>query len=70
MSHLPVKKEVVVKKEEADGSSSPAMSSSNGKSSSDQGWQDIPLKCCTKEDIKDIRYHIMKFQSKQNVGYH
>mmetsp|Transcript_6857 Transcript_6857/g.6789 ORF Transcript_6857/g.6789 Transcript_6857/m.6789 type:complete len:603 (+) Transcript_6857:2243-4051(+) len=67
MSHLPVKKEVTVKKEEADGKSLPATTSSNGKSSSDQGWQDIPLKCCTKEDIKDIRYHIMKFQSKQNV---
>ena len=34
----------------------------------DDGWQDIPLKCCTKEDMKGIRYHIMKLQSKHNVN--
>ncbi|CAH2355707.1 transcription initiation factor IIF subunit alpha [[Candida] railenensis] len=34
---------------------------------SDQGWQDIPLKACTEEEVKDIRYHILKFQTKQNV---
>lgn len=67
MSQLPVKKEVTVKKEAEDGNSLPPNSASNGKSTSDQGWQDIPLKCCTKEEVKDIRYHIMKFQSKQNV---
>lgn len=32
------------------------------------GWQDIPLKSCTQEDIKDIRFHIMKFATKQDVN--
>jgi transcription initiation factor TFIIF subunit alpha len=33
----------------------------------EQGWQDIPLKCCTAAEVKDVRHHIIKFQSKQNV---
>ena len=31
------------------------------------GWQEIPLKCCTKEETNDIRFHMMKFQSTKNV---
>lgn len=30
-------------------------------------WQDIPLKCCTKAELDDIRYHILRFQTKQDV---
>lgn len=68
MSQLPIKKEVSVKKELTDGNLTRPASTSNGSTnSSTEGWQDIPLKCCTKEEVKDIRYHIMKFQSKQNV---
>lgn len=53
MSASPVKKEGPVKSE----SSLP-----------NDGWQEIPLRCCTIEDVKDARYHIMKFQSKQDVN--
>ncbi|CAI5759321.1 unnamed protein product [Candida verbasci] len=34
-------------------------------SSSD--WQTIPLKSCSPEDINDIRFHIMKFVTRNNV---
>lgn len=36
-------------------------------SQANDGWQEIPLKCCTTDDVRDARYHIMKFQSKQDV---
>jgi transcription initiation factor TFIIF subunit alpha len=66
MSQSPVKKEVSVKLE---SENIPLSSQSAGESfkSADQGWQDIPLKSCTKEEIEDIRFHIMKFQSAKEV---
>ena len=36
--------------------------------SKQQEWQTIPLKSCTEEDVKDIRFHIMKFATKQDVN--
>lgn len=30
-------------------------------------WQEIPLKACTLKELEDTRYHILKFQSKQDV---
>lgn len=33
----------------------------------DKGWQDIPLKCCTQKELDDIRYHILRFHTKQDV---
>lgn len=59
-----------------DTSSSPGFGSPTGPSSSpgltptpsvDQGWQDIPLKCYSEQDIKDRRYHIAKFTNRNNV---
>lgn len=32
------------------------------------GWQEIPLKCCTAEEVKDAHYHVMKFQSKHDIN--
>ncbi|EGV63434.1 Rap30/74 interaction domain-containing protein [Yamadazyma tenuis ATCC 10573] len=46
--------------------SSSSSSSPNGKNP-DQGWQDIPLKCYSEEDIKDKRHHIVRFTNKNNV---
>ncbi|CAK7894034.1 transcription initiation factor IIF subunit alpha [[Candida] anglica] len=71
MSQPPVKTEPTVKAEPRDGipASSGITPNNNSKQSAaaDQGWQDIPLKCCTPEEVQDIRYHILKFQAKQNV---
>lgn len=67
----PIKSEPVVKTEPGTeripsaSAAAPAIASS--RYSADQGWQDIPLKACTEEEIQDIRYHILKFQTKQNV---
>ncbi|KAL6451954.1 TFG1 Transcription initiation factor IIF subunit alpha [Candida maltosa Xu316] len=52
-----VKKEVVVKKEKSNTSSP----------TKQQEWQTIPLKSCTQEEINDVRFHIMKFATKQDV---
>ncbi|CUM62988.1 uncharacterized protein PRCAT00000549001 [Priceomyces carsonii] len=66
MSQAPVKKEVAVKHENSD--SVPLDPSiGNDKYSSDDGWQEIPLKRCTNEELNDVRYHIMRFQAKQDV---
>lgn len=59
MSQSPVKKEVSVKVE---SENIPLT-----ETKADLGWQDIPLKSCTKEEIEDIRFHIMKFQSSKDV---
>ncbi|ODV80492.1 Rap30/74 interaction domain-containing protein [Suhomyces tanzawaensis NRRL Y-17324] len=69
MSLSPAKKEIKVKSE-AETTPLTSQSSSNSTpkpSSSSDGWQDIPLKSCTKEEVSDIRYHIMKFQSTRDV---
>lgn len=66
-----LKKEVILKKEE----SSPTPSSSTASPSKPKPkpqqkeleWQTIPLKSCTKEEVEDIRFHIMKFATKQDV---
>ncbi|KAK6871973.1 Transcription initiation factor IIF subunit alpha [Candida tropicalis] len=66
-----LKKEVILKKEE----SSPTPSSSTASPSKpkpkpqqkESEWQTIPLKSCTKEEVDDIRFHIMKFATKQDV---
>ena len=58
-SDFPIKKEVTVKKEDGSTPTSP---------SKQQEWQTIPLKSCTEEDVKDIRFHIMKFATKQDVN--
>lgn len=59
---------VLVKKEPSVGSGETITPTpKNGAKSSDQGWQDIPLKCYTDEDIKDKRYHIARFTNKNNV---
>jgi len=66
-----LKKEVILKKEE----SSPTPSSSTASPSKPKPkpqqkeleWQTIPLKSCTKEEVDDIRFHIMKFATKQDV---
>lgn len=47
--------------------SNTASSGTSSKYSAADGWQDIPLKCCTKEETEDIRYHLMRFLTKQNV---
>lgn len=55
-----------IKKEQSpmkDGSFTPPISGDNN----DQGWQEIPLKGYTEDDIKDKRYHIARFNSKQNI---
>ena len=49
-------------------SASPVKKEGPVKSESNDGWQEIPLRCCTIEDVKDARFHIMKFQSKQDVN--
>lgn len=83
MNQLPVKKEVSVKTEPSDsidqpstigsavnsrpGSSTGSKSTPNGVNAKDQEWQDIPLKCCTKEELEDTRYHMLRFQTKQDV---
>lgn len=56
-----IKKEVTVKKEDGSGSAPTSPSKQ-------QEWQTIPLKSCTEEDVKDIRFHIMKFATKQDVN--
>lgn len=66
MNNSPVKKEASVKEEPSDSVNQTATPNVTVKSE-EQGWQDIPLKCCTKEEVEDTRYHILKFQSKQNV---
>ena len=58
-SDFPIKREVTVKKEDGSTPTSP---------SKQQEWQTIPLKSCTEEDVKDIRFHIMKFATKQDVN--
>ncbi|KAI5970008.1 TFG1 [Candida margitis] len=61
-----IKKEVTVKNEntsnalDKNGSSSPSPSKS-------EEWQTIPLKSCGPEEIEDIRVHLMKFATKQDV---
>lgn len=54
------------------GSSSVANPNSNGagkavNNSKDKGWQDIALKCCSQKELDDVRYHILKFHTKQDV---
>ncbi|KAG2734981.1 hypothetical protein G9P44_001195 [Scheffersomyces stipitis] len=73
MSQSPVKKEpIVVKKEEDTGLRTESEISTSGSakagSSSESGWQEIPLKSCTTDEVKDIRFHIMRFQNKQDVN--
>lgn len=48
-------------------SETPKSSASSNSSSALSGWQDIPLKACTKEEVDDVRFHIMKFQSTRDV---
>ena len=59
-----VKKEVTVKNE--NGNSSPAKNGSPSPAKSEE-WQTIPLKSCGPEEIEDIRVHLMKFGTKQDV---
>lgn len=76
----PEKSPVTVKKEPSTNGGdalTPSSSSSYGSGSggnknglgktTDQGWQDIPLKCYSEDDIKDRRYHIARFTNKNNV---
>lgn len=56
MSQSPIKKEVTVKLEAQDSLAS-----------TKDEWQEIPLKCCNQNELDDVRYHIMRFQSKQDV---
>lgn len=76
MNQSPIKKEVSVKKEPNDliqpasgtgNSSYTTTSNSNIQASPDEEWQEIPLKCCTKEETEGIRFHMMKFQSTRDV---
>ncbi|KAK6464236.1 hypothetical protein DFJ63DRAFT_317579 [Scheffersomyces coipomensis] len=72
MSQPQVKVESKVKEENEDNGLSSATSTTttkvnDTKSNSDDGWQEIPLKSCNKEELNDIRFHIMKFQTKQDV---
>ncbi|KAK6200152.1 uncharacterized protein RJT21DRAFT_114581 [Scheffersomyces amazonensis] len=73
MSQPQVKKEVSVKKEGEGNNlndvvaSKGTSKSSTPSSSTDEGWQEIPLKSCNQQELDDIRFHIMKFQTKQDV---
>lgn len=66
MNLLPVKKETNIKKEDSDNILLDNSAYKNERNTSQDGWQEIPLKC-TGDDIQDIRCHIMKFHSKQDV---
>lgn len=59
-----VKKEVTVKNESTGNSLAKNGSPSPSKS---EEWQTIPLKSCGPEEIEDVRVHLMKFATKQDV---
>lgn len=69
MNQSPIKKEVSVKSEPNDFVN--LESGLNGTSTQvappAEEWQEIPLKCCTKEETEGIRFHMMKFQSTKDV---
>lgn len=63
-----IKKELPVQvKSETDNESTGSQTQDQDLNGTSDGWQDIPLKCCTEEEMRDVRYHIMKFHTKQNV---
>lgn len=70
MSQPSVKKDPGIKPEPETGSpatsASPQMSPTP-KSSAGGEWNVIPLKACSREELKDTRNHIMRFQTKQDV---
>lgn len=45
----------------------PSDGSVESQASDNEKWQEIPLKACTPKELEDTRYHILKFQSKQDV---
>ena len=59
-----VKKEVTVKNENTNNTLTKNGSPSPSKS---EEWQTIPLKSCGPEEIEDVRIHLMKFATKQDV---
>ncbi|KAI5949210.1 TFG1 [Candida theae] len=59
-----VKKEVTVKNENGNNTLTKNGSPSPSKS---EEWQTIPLKSCGPEEVEDIRVHLMKFATKQEV---
>lgn len=71
MSQPQVKREPGIKLEPdtgspATGSGSPQMSPAP-KLEAPGEWNVIPLKACSREELKDTRNHIMRFQTKQDV---
>lgn len=71
MSQPSVKKEPDIKSEPENGSPvassrSPQMGSTP-KPAAGGEWNVIPLKACSRDELKDTRNHIMRFQTKQDV---
>lgn len=70
MSTSPNKKDVPIKLETQNNSLPSGVDgtvTSTTSPSKSSGWQDIPLKACSKKEVDDIRFHIMKFQSTRDV---
>lgn len=68
MSQPHIKREPGIKTEESasPAGASPQMSPTP-KPAAGGDWNVIPLKACSKEELKDTRNHIMRFQTKQDV---
>lgn len=69
MSQSSIKREPGIKLESERGSpaaNSPQMSPTP-KPAAGGEWNVIPLKACSREELKDTRNHIMRFQTKQDV---
>lgn len=66
-----IKNEPVVKEEPNNGTprlnATPDSSSGTPAAKGSAEWNVIPLKACSKDELKDARHHILKFHTKQNV---